>query len=425
MITSSLKLYFGKYSEYILDSLLKTNLITTRCKALGDLIFRMVLRENPESSLHIFIYIRNILAYKMWKEIMRGSKLDQQRITELACVRLKPPIKFKEKLGSIQPLQDLFPMLPNVTNVTNFLMKAKFSSREKTKIFYKALTSPIVLAALNRHSFPVTEDSDSVFEKGSSKVDELLNNLWNSCLIRNKATNSSDNLLKNSKLKRKREDINNDIKLESKKISIVNSVGEDKHSIKLEIDDALNCITHESLYQYEHPIEDFFHAEEEPKDILNWKYDLGLKKENDNFIMKEDKSEDFDTSECSMKSDLEDEIVCSSNECLFDLKEDLGVVEGEKGNNGEHSSSLPLKKRRGFPYNKYVKNDKTDMSDMISDDHEERKMIFKTPAQLKAFSNSFNESTDLINLALGSRMYFKQKSFFLSIYGLLVLNFLY
>ncbi|CAH1390359.1 unnamed protein product [Nezara viridula] len=434
MITSSLKLYFGKYPEYILDSLLKTNLITKRCRALGDLIFRRVLRDVPESSLDIITYVRNILAYKMWKEIMQGSKFEQQQISQLACMRLGTPVRLKEKLESIHSLRDLFPILPK-SNVTNFLMKAKFSSREKCKIFYKAVASPIVLAALNDTNYPITNDSDSFFcEKDSSKVDLLLNNLWkslngnrdvNSCTIRNIAMNTSDELLRNSNFKRKIEDINNDIKSEPKKKSTENSAGEDKHSIKLETDDVLTRLSHESLCQYEHSMEDFFHAEEEHKDILSWKSDLDIKKEKENYIMKEDKSEDFDTSECCTNSDLEDDIIGSSNECLFDLKEDLSVVEGEKGNDGEHSSSLPLKKRRGFPYNKYVKNDKTDMTEMISGEQEERKMIFKTPAQLKAFNNSFNESTDLINLALGSRMYFKQKSVILSIDSLLVMKILY
>ncbi|XP_014291830.1 uncharacterized protein [Halyomorpha halys] len=409
MITSSLKLFFGKYSEYTIDSLLKTNLITKSCSELGDLIFRWVLRDDPGSPLDSVTYIRNILAYKMWKKIMLGSKSKQQRITRLACMRLKPPVGFKEKLESIQSLRDLFPILPN-SNITHFLMKAKFSIRETAKRFYNAVASPIVLATLNQPCFPIIEDSDSILdEKASGKVDQLLNNIWNilnggrsvNSSITKHLTMNSNELLKNSKFKRKRENVNNEIKSEPQEKPTENSsvVGEDKHSIKLEIENVFIRLTQESLYQYEHSIEDFFHAEEENKDMLYWKSDLDVKKEN--YIMKEDKSEDLDTSECCIKSDLEDEIIGSSNECLFDLK-DLSVVEGEKGDDGEHSSSLPLKKRRGFPYSKYVKNDSTDTSDMVSGEHEERKMIFKTPAQLKAFSSSFNGSTDLINLALGS-----------------------
>ena len=96
-------------------------------------LIRWVLRDSPVSPLDIIGYIRYLLVYKRWKEIMSLAKKEQQQIILLACIKLEPPINLKEKLESNDYLRELFPIIPK-TEVTKFLMKAKFSSKEKSKV---------------------------------------------------------------------------------------------------------------------------------------------------------------------------------------------------------------------------------------------------------------------------------------------------
>lgn len=94
---------------------------------------RRVLRDSP-GPVYVFSYIRYLLAFKMWKGIMKGAE-ERKKIAKLASIKLSPPPGFREKMATDGMLRDLLPRVPKSRHdITAFLMQAKFSVRDKAKV---------------------------------------------------------------------------------------------------------------------------------------------------------------------------------------------------------------------------------------------------------------------------------------------------
>ncbi|CAH1390413.1 unnamed protein product [Nezara viridula] len=243
-ITSCLNVFFGRSHDYILDTILKTKMIAKSSWELCDLIFRRVLRECPGSSAYVLTFIRYILAFKLWKVIV-VTKKDKITIQSVAEIHLKLPPLFREKISVCAPLRDILPRIPKArTDIVTFLLEAKYSIKDKIKMFLKAVDDPKVQCALDHHHFSPLNNSSISAEKEDNDNNLLMNDWSNmsiesdigDSLLLNKIIYGSDNK-KLHKLKNGLKSISkNEIKKKYKKIEIpLEDIGEDDKESSFEI----------------------------------------------------------------------------------------------------------------------------------------------------------------------------------------------
>lgn len=173
-ICSSLIIYFGKSYEYIFDTILKSKLITDNARVLCDLIFRRVLRDFPGPCIDVISYLRCLFVFKIWKAITKDSE-EKLKIIKLACTKLQPPPGLASKLSVSKALRSFLPKVPRkCLDVTEFLMRAKFCSRNQIKLFLKAAEDPNVF-----HEFQPSMDHSAQSDNADrSGFVGLMDDLW-------------------------------------------------------------------------------------------------------------------------------------------------------------------------------------------------------------------------------------------------------
>nr|XP_014274023.1 uncharacterized protein LOC106679401 isoform X2 [Halyomorpha halys] len=170
-ITSCLFIYFGCSHVHILDTILKTKKINRDSWELSDLIFRRVLRDPPGLSINVTTYMRYILAFKLWIEIM-GSAEERKRIQLMAEYHLIPPPEFEEKLSWNSLLRDIFPRIPeSEMNITHFLLEYNFMLRDKIEMFSKAVAGPKLQSTVDHQNSASTNYSYIPHEKDNDEHD--------------------------------------------------------------------------------------------------------------------------------------------------------------------------------------------------------------------------------------------------------------
>ncbi|XP_014274014.1 uncharacterized protein [Halyomorpha halys] len=203
---------------------------------LSDLIFRRVLRECPGSSGYVLTFIRYILAFKLWKAIMSCGE-ERRKIQLVAEKHLKLPPGFREKVSCCSILRDILPRIPKArTDITKFLLEAKYIAQDKIKMFLKAVADPKLQCAIDRHNFASLNSSSNTDEKEDNDHNLLMNDWSNmgldsdigDSLLLNKIIYGSDNK-KLHKLKNGLRSMSkNDLKKKRKKIEIpLEDIGED------------------------------------------------------------------------------------------------------------------------------------------------------------------------------------------------------
>lgn len=200
------------------------------------------MRDSPATPVHIFTYIRYILAFKMWKGIMKEGA-ERKKIAQLAAVKLEAPKGFKEKMAA-GSLRDILPRVPKSrTDITTFLMQAKFPVRDKIKLFLKAVQDPKLQCALDRQTFNSIDAFPPLQEETESSA--LMNDIWSSMNVDSGIHDSFNRTDKVRKTKNMAKLKSEQLKKRRKKIEeVVEEVGEDDKPIPEEIavDDEVNFI---------------------------------------------------------------------------------------------------------------------------------------------------------------------------------------
>ncbi|XP_014241181.1 uncharacterized protein LOC106661925 isoform X2 [Cimex lectularius] len=195
-ITNSLFLFLDRSQDHILDTILKTKLMMAKCSwELCTPIFNRVLMVSPGQEIFELTYTRYILVFKMWKKCMKKAE-DRRKIMTIATNRLTPPENFPQKIKT-GVLRGVLPRIPKSrTDVTMFLMQAKFCVKTKTAEFFKAISDPKHSIVLNEH-LPVHLDKPLFFEDDNDVDNDncddqddangsngLMNDIWSSLCLK-------------------------------------------------------------------------------------------------------------------------------------------------------------------------------------------------------------------------------------------------
>ncbi|GLV33779.1 hypothetical protein CBL_11334 [Carabus blaptoides fortunei] len=120
-IMNALWVYFAGNKEHIIHVLLRVQNYSRKYKDIFDPIFRKMLVTNkPNRTYTDLEYIRNLLAFKLWKRLY--FRHDKKAISDLALTELVPPQSFIMNYRKYKFL----PCYANKSDVNNFLVTVLF-----------------------------------------------------------------------------------------------------------------------------------------------------------------------------------------------------------------------------------------------------------------------------------------------------------
>ncbi|XP_018907366.2 uncharacterized protein [Bemisia tabaci] len=138
-LTQSLYILLDHSIDHILDALLKTKLFVKKYVDICYSIMCRVLCDPPQIPMCNFSYIRYILAFKMWKKLVK-TKEEKIKINKMAVSRLQTPRDF---LSRIEDISGVFPKIPKkMKDVTLYLLQSEFDIPKSVQAFIKFARDP-------------------------------------------------------------------------------------------------------------------------------------------------------------------------------------------------------------------------------------------------------------------------------------------
>ncbi|KAK2578777.1 hypothetical protein KPH14_008881 [Odynerus spinipes] len=128
-LTSCLYVYLEHSTEYLLDTLIKVQLMCRSYHGILDPLITKIIKNiplHPESNI---MYVRYLLIYRLWRKINSDMAIKNE-ITAAAITSLGPPPTFPHLLDG------LLPKVPKLQpNAAKFLLQYKFDTRRICEVF--------------------------------------------------------------------------------------------------------------------------------------------------------------------------------------------------------------------------------------------------------------------------------------------------